>query len=47
MVREIKENELENLLELYLCLHEDTMPDIIVPIKQRLFSGLVKRRIRV
>lgn len=28
MVREIKENELNELLELYLYLHEDTVPEM-------------------
>lgn len=33
MVREIKENELKALLELYLCLHEDTMPEMTEHLK--------------
>lgn len=28
MVREIKENELNELLNLYLCLHEDSVPEM-------------------
>lgn len=33
MVREIKENELNELLELYLCLHEDAMPEMTEHLK--------------
>lgn len=33
MVREIKEDELSALLELYLCLHEDTVPEMTMHLK--------------
>lgn len=34
MVREIKENELMDLLELYLNLHEDSIPDMTVHLQE-------------
>lgn len=33
MVREIKNNELNELLELYLCLHEDSVPQMSEHLK--------------
>lgn len=33
MVREIKENELHDLLELYLYLHEETIPEMTVHLR--------------
>lgn len=33
MVREIKNNELNELLELYLCLHEDSVPEMSEHLK--------------
>ena len=33
MVREIEENELNALLELYLCLHEDIVPEMTEHLK--------------
>ena len=34
MVREVKSEELQNLLELYLCLHEESVPEMTEHLKR-------------
>ena len=44
MVREIKENELNELLELYLHLHEDSVPVPTEKLENAWYFGTKNRR---